>query len=303
MDTFMRIILFTLLSAVYGTMVLCPSLSGRDIHQLLPSAQEFINWTQTDSVRIYSGEDLFTMINGGADIYIEYGFVQVAAVEYSNQSHSLTAEIYEMSDESSAFGIYSVSKSRNGIIFASDCEAQLNPMYILFYKERYFGIISSSDSAIISTKGMNDLYRIINKKIISSCVKPGLVNLLPKKGLKDIKLVHGYIGLSTITTFDTKDIFRSKQTVIGYYDSAAVYLFFYDSSKEAKTVFGSLQTDFKNNYRFSAFAGHEKNFKMKYLKQEIIYAEIINNTIVLVQTPRQNPVNHFFEVIKNLINR
>ncbi len=276
--------LLTIFLTASGTTAFCSPFSGKNILDLLPSSQEFINWTLTDSAKIYTGEDLFTMINGGADIYIEYGFVRVAAADYSNQSHTLTAEIYEMSNESSAFGIYSVSKNRNGVIIAGECEAQLNTMYILFYKDRYFGILSSGDSAEVSTAGLKELFRLINTKINPACKKPKLVSILPAQGLRDTKLVHGYLGLSTITTFDTRDIFISKQAVIGFYDSSEVYIFYYHSEKESEDVFSTLKKSFISGERFTDFKDHLSYFEMKNRKHDTITGTVIKNHIVIRQS-------------------
>ena len=59
----------------------------------------------------FEGEDLFDLINGGAEIYLEYGFVQVAAQNYSgiNNGGILRVEIYEMTDPEAAFGIFQIT--------------------------------------------------------------------------------------------------------------------------------------------------------------------------------------------------
>ena len=74
----------------------------------LPKTGEVDNWKPADVPQTYEGDDLFTFINGGADIYHEYGFKKVIYNEYKDDNdHSINVEIYEMTNAASAFGIYS----------------------------------------------------------------------------------------------------------------------------------------------------------------------------------------------------
>ena len=57
---------------------------------------EVINsWSLSEKPDIYAGDDLFQHINGGAEIYHEYGFIRVISGVYKNRElKSINAEIY-----------------------------------------------------------------------------------------------------------------------------------------------------------------------------------------------------------------
>jgi hypothetical protein len=57
----------------------------------------------------FDGSSLWGYIDGGADIYMEYGFVKALVQEIQLHQHQFKIEIYQMKDEEAAFGIYSVS--------------------------------------------------------------------------------------------------------------------------------------------------------------------------------------------------
>ena len=81
----------------------------------LPKAGEVGNWKPAYTPQTYKDDDLFTYINGGADIYLEYGFHRVVYNEYQdNNDHSINVEIYEMKNSASAFGIYSFKIGNKG---------------------------------------------------------------------------------------------------------------------------------------------------------------------------------------------
>ena len=58
---------------------------------------------------LYQGDDLFSLINGGAELYHEFGFVEVMAVDLVAGKTPLRAEIYDMGSQEAAWGIFSLS--------------------------------------------------------------------------------------------------------------------------------------------------------------------------------------------------
>ncbi len=60
----------------------------------------------------FDGNSLWGYIDGGADIYLEYGFEKVRVEEIEWHKHHFKIEAYKMADDKSAFGIYSVSHNK-----------------------------------------------------------------------------------------------------------------------------------------------------------------------------------------------
>jgi hypothetical protein len=58
----------------------------------------------------YDGTSLWGLIDGGADIYLEYGFDKLLFQEIEIKGLKFRVEIYRMTDDKAAFGIYSVSR-------------------------------------------------------------------------------------------------------------------------------------------------------------------------------------------------
>jgi hypothetical protein len=59
---------------------------------------------------IFNENSLWGYINGGADLYLEYGFVEVLVQELRWENESFKVEAYLMSNPDAAYGIFSVSK-------------------------------------------------------------------------------------------------------------------------------------------------------------------------------------------------
>lgn len=61
------------------------------------------------SDRSYDGSSLWGYIDGGADVYLEYGFVSLRALKTEVDSVRYQIDIYHMANPESAFGIFSIS--------------------------------------------------------------------------------------------------------------------------------------------------------------------------------------------------
>jgi hypothetical protein len=72
------------------------------------SFPEMAGWKQSGEIQIYSPENLYDYINGGADLYLKYDFQELKVADYVNhQKASVTIEVYRHKTPVHAFGIYS----------------------------------------------------------------------------------------------------------------------------------------------------------------------------------------------------
>lgn len=64
------------------------------------------------SPRVFPGSSLFGYMNGGAELYLEYGFSVASITEITFMGGKYKTEIFKMKGPEEAFGIFSVSKFR-----------------------------------------------------------------------------------------------------------------------------------------------------------------------------------------------
>jgi hypothetical protein len=84
--------------AVLLVLALDSGCQTRNIQDLLPPEEEAAPWTRADEPLKYQADNLYNFINGGAEVYLEYGFVQVVSQEYVRAESSVICTIYEMKD-------------------------------------------------------------------------------------------------------------------------------------------------------------------------------------------------------------
>jgi len=67
---------------------------------------------QFSAPRVFTGTSLYGYIDGGAELYLEYGFSEAVISDVSFQGGKYKTEVYKMNGPEEAFGIFSVSKYR-----------------------------------------------------------------------------------------------------------------------------------------------------------------------------------------------
>jgi hypothetical protein len=82
----------------------------------MASAQEFSfpelsGYKKNTDFQVFTPDNLWDFINGAAETYLAYGFVDLHVAEYKKGKNVIKLEIYRHSDHITAFGIYSTERS------------------------------------------------------------------------------------------------------------------------------------------------------------------------------------------------
>jgi len=82
---------------------------------VLPGHLEFGDWERREEPEHYKGEGLFGYIDGGSEIFLQYGFKELFLCRYTLKSEAgekeIILEVYRMESSADAFGIFSVKRS------------------------------------------------------------------------------------------------------------------------------------------------------------------------------------------------
>ena len=108
------------------------------IFSLLPPDGMPEGWQRSEDPRLFPGEALFRHINGGAELYLQYGFDRLALADYVKGDFEARVEIYKMNDAGAAAGIFAenskgVEKSDK---FGDACT--LDQYQIIFHRGCYY---------------------------------------------------------------------------------------------------------------------------------------------------------------------
>jgi hypothetical protein len=131
--------------------------------------------------RIFAGTALFGYIDGGAELYLEYGFSSVWISEIGFMGGKYKTEIYEMNGPEAAFGIFSVSRYKCKSMppvspFTCQTRYQLQISTGPFYISIINGSGSKSDSIASLRIGEAIVHKINKPAANLSSFLPGVSN-------------------------------------------------------------------------------------------------------------------------------
>ena len=138
-------------------------------------------WRVEGEAEVYVGDELFIYINGGAEIYHEYGFEQVAVQRYRRGDDSVSAEIYTMEDD--AFGIYSFARSSNGQAVDLGNGATAADYYLHFWSGPDLVVITAENEFADRSDAILEIATAIAGCRKSGGITPELIDRLPVEGL------------------------------------------------------------------------------------------------------------------------
>ena len=105
---------------------------------LLPVDNESIGLIRASEVRTFAGESLYEYIDGGAEIYHKYKFIEVATADYKLDDTEMTADIYRFENDDYAYGLYATHRPPEPDFIALGSEANKSDLSVDFVKDRYY---------------------------------------------------------------------------------------------------------------------------------------------------------------------
>jgi hypothetical protein len=83
--------------------------------EFLPASGIFRKWVRAEDPAVYSRQGLYGHIDGGAEIFLQYQFEELALASYVRSGpkgrEEITCEIYRMDSPDNAFGIFSIQRA------------------------------------------------------------------------------------------------------------------------------------------------------------------------------------------------
>lgn len=175
--------------------------------------EQLDGWPRVDH-KTFVGMDLYQHINGGAELYHEYGFTRVTVGYYGKDDREILIERYEMADEWAAAGLYSMVRDPSS--------ATLPAPYTGRQYDLYLECISGSQYIkVIGTRGgdAQALFALL-KALLPAPPPPGwpaLEAILPTGRLPDSEvLMRGPLALRNFGSLGRAMDFGVGQTTRAY---------------------------------------------------------------------------------------
>jgi hypothetical protein len=253
--------------------------------------------------RLYAGDDLFSLINGGADLYHEYGFSEVLALEAGMEEGMLVkTEIYDMGSPGGAWGIFSVTATANARSVDIGQEGRQGEGFLQFIKGRFMLYLYHAPEA---AEDALQIAGCIADGIRETAGRPVLMDVLDNIEGDDSKIVFfmGNLGLSTVYSFHYRDVFGYGTGAAAVYPGTTVIVLDYPDEENCLENFHAAQNFFMNSSRYSNSYSHRGSFHMDDNKGQHIASYFENSYLFITIGPGEKDNNNIRLAVMEGMNR
>jgi hypothetical protein len=153
------------------------------------SAQEFTfpelsGFKKVTNYPVYGPENLWDFINGAADTYLAYGFINLHVAEYKKGKNVIKLEIYRHSDNTMAFGIYSTERSSSFRFINLGAQGYIADGAINFFKGNYYVKIRTYSKSEKTLRSTESLALKVANMLEGNSEMPAMLSQFPETGKK-----------------------------------------------------------------------------------------------------------------------
>ena len=176
---------------------------------VLPAAVD--GWIWDGQEAPYDGRAVFDYIDGAGELYLAYGFEQLAVRRFEKADQPpLTIECYRMASAEGAFGVFSFERQGESIGIGQGSE--LGGGLLRFWKGRYFVSIFADGEGATVESAILQLARLTAAAIQEEGQPPRAIELIPGK---DAGLVETSVRYVTSHILLNQRLFIARDNVLG----------------------------------------------------------------------------------------
>ena len=278
----------------------------QDLFSLCPAQGDVSGWQPVDEPQLAEDQDLYLLINGGAEIFYEYGFERTLFQTYQGaQGNTINLEIYQMKNSAAAYGIYTFKTGNEGMSFDAGTEGWLESYYLNFWRGNFLVTVIGLEMDSSSIDGIKKIARAVDTKINAPSHYPPIITLLPEEKLlpNGITYLSGNLALFNQYLFATEDIFGLKDGVVGTYQDYSIFLLQYPDRQKAKARFESAKTALKQTDRFVEFVDQDTVWAMQDLQGKQLYFKYYRNHICIIIADNHPETDTIFNSLSEKIDQ
>ena len=159
------------------------TLSGSAVAQQF-AFPELSGYKKVSNYPVYGPDKLWDFINGAADTYLAYGFVNLHVIEYKKWKIVIKLEIYRLSDNIMAFGIYSTERSPSFRFMNLGAQGYIADGAINFFKGNYYVKIRTYSKIEKVLQSAESLALKVSNMLEGDSKMPAVLSQFPETGKK-----------------------------------------------------------------------------------------------------------------------
>lgn len=205
---------------------------------LLPA--DGAEWKKVEGPKVFTSDDLYGHIDGGAELFLELGFEQLTVQLYRAGERELSVEVYRMTDTAAATGIYLMSRGKETRAPGFKERHTLNRYQLMFVRERYYVTINNQSDDELGPELLRFGTQLAAR--LPADRMPAELSWLPAAGLKpgSERIIWGPVGLQSLFALGEGDILQLRPKTVGvaggYGDTTVIVVKYADASAAKKAL-------------------------------------------------------------------
>ncbi len=160
---------------------------------------EITGWKLQEEQRIYTGNDLWELIDGAADIFLSYDFEDLHIAEYMKDDQVIRVELYKHATPENAYGIYTAERMPDYPQVNIGSQGYKSQGILNFLSGLYYVKIMSVGTEEAEESLIALAATALNDKLPQPAGLPDVLQLFPKEGmesLSDSYVARNFLGYS-----------------------------------------------------------------------------------------------------------
>lgn len=212
------------------SMVLAPLAAGQDTTSPFPVLG---GWTFGQDETIYNPDNLWDVIDGAADLFLEYGFVDLHIGRYhKGEDSEIKVELYKFDSPADAFGMYSQERNPQHPFMNIGIQAYREEGVLNFLTGKYYIKIMTHERGREALDAMTLIAKSLNGRLRQDNNWPPILSILPlhqKNPNSEQYIAQNFLGYP---------FFRAAYTAqYGNEKPFRMFVIAVDSLSESKSIF------------------------------------------------------------------
>jgi len=209
-------------------------------------------WELAPAAETYTRENLHQYIDGASELYFSYGFLRLYTRHYEKEGQpEIVVDLFDMEDPGNAYGIFAHSQEKPGLDFGQDAE-YLDGL-LRFWQGRYYVSLLGSPETPESRLAILELGRKLAGRLGPAAGRPGVLALLPVKGL-----IAPSVRYFRHPAWQNTYVFIAAENILGIGPDTQALLARYDQGEQRPVVMLVVYPD--RAAAESAFANFSRHF-------------------------------------------
>ncbi|MGE5344063.1 MAG: DUF6599 family protein [Candidatus Omnitrophota bacterium] len=211
-----RLIRFLFLLVVVFPFVVSAAIPASGEKNLFPDSGFVNGWQKNGDVKTFPGNGLYGHIDGGAELFLEYGFQLLRVQQYRNGTEEISVEVYRMNNPEAALGIYLIKSGPEKPVPGVTSRNTGDPYQIAILKGDCFVTVNNFNGTASLQPVMVALANKTLENIFDAKAED-LFALLPRENrvAGSELIIRGMYSLQSVYTLGEGDILSLKDKIFG----------------------------------------------------------------------------------------